>query len=171
MWHSTSNTFIDIIIIICYNINNFRSYPNVRTYIGEPMRDKNPLHPSALRIRDITPGRHIIGYSTRFGIEGEYLILGRPFVENYGDEEYAGPCVVELMSVTDGEIFTDFLESMGVITSPSGKWHDHAYVVDNRKRHLLPQEPPRRITSLSHLEKRPSSTFTIEVGWDQPTHR
>lgn len=105
---------------------------------------KSPLHPSALRIKDLTPGRRIIRFNQRFGILGEYFVKAKPYVKkfSYSSNPNETHFVVDLIE-TDGLIQVEhhYLDDMGIIPYRH-QWNRMNFTIDARKRHLLPELIP-----------------------------
>lgn len=111
-----------------------------------PLADeKNPMHPSALRLRDLTVGRHIVSFNKEFGIMGEYIIVSRPFVD---DSPLGRTIKIWLRNIGSGIAWVHYTNDMGVTTYPGRRlcgenwWSRTNYFVDHRKRHLLPAPTP-----------------------------
>jgi hypothetical protein len=104
--------------------------------------EKNPLHASALRLRDLTVGRHIIVFETESGALGEYIVISRPFVDDGPDGHTTK---VMLRDVNSGLVSAHYTEDMGVTMYPvnetweMSQWNLVVFTVDHRKRHLLPE--------------------------------
>lgn len=99
------------------------------------VRTKNPLHPSALRINDLNPGRRIILFNVNLGDLGEFIVVHLPevrFIKHMG-KQY----VVDLRSVRSGGEDYHYLSDMGVIPA-HGSWSKVNFAVDSKKRDLLP---------------------------------
>lgn len=108
--------------------------------------DKNPLHPSALRIRDLRPGRPITVFDPIYGVQGHYIVVSVP----YKEESYPrhGCLKVRLRSLTTGDVIVMSLESMGILPSVRDGWRlISRFTIDRRKRHLLPSPAINRIPS------------------------
>lgn len=117
---------------------------------------KNPMHPSALRIGDINPGRTIVTFNTYRGLRGPYVVLGRPFVGYAGEAcmitDGRHPIyssqkkeIVVLLRDETGARYTRSLVSLGVIPyshSDALSWDAYVEVaIDHRKVHLLSDMP------------------------------
>jgi len=114
-------------------------------------RSKSPLHPSALSLTDITPGRRIILFNKEYGIMEEAIVISTPRVErrSYAFLDYTTTSlVVDLRSTKHGWTQHHYLTDMGVIpysgssSNPRAHWNDRNFTVDARKRHLLPDPDP-----------------------------
>ena len=104
--------------------------------------NKSPLHPSALRLNDLTPGRRILEFNREFGIIRELVILGYPYVATvYGGGKFLQvPC----RNTRSGHAELPFLADMGVLPYDNGSWNPANFTIDHRKRHLLPEPRPMR---------------------------
>lgn len=120
-------------------MSHTRSYP----------KDKSPLHPSALRIQDLNPGVKIVKYNRTYGLQGEYTVVSRPFVGYLGTQDGLTP---EYMSRLKDLVVVlkdrygkhaHSLGDLGVTPCSGGWWNDANFVISARKRHLLPEPPPR----------------------------
>lgn len=112
-------------------------------------KDKSPLHPSALRIQDLNPGIKIVAYNRTYGFEGEYTVVGQPIVGYLGTQDGLMPwytdepknLVVVLRDHYGKHVHS--LADLGVTPYEGGWWNEANFVVSTRKRHLLPEPPPR----------------------------
>jgi hypothetical protein len=91
--------------------------------------DKSPLHPSALRLKDINPGRRITEVNLVVGRLYEYVVESRPFEENSSIK-------VSLREVVSGARRDAFANDLGLIPYEHGVWND-IFVIDSHKAHLL----------------------------------
>lgn len=107
--------------------------------------DKNPAHPSALRIRDLHPGRPVILFSSFFGIEFKGTVIDRPYVIDL--PEYGRALCVMIRSDLLGCATPHRLTDMGVIPYATSGWDRRRFVIDARKQHLLPVPDINRIPS------------------------
>lgn len=112
---------------------------------------KNPLHPSALRLNDIQPGRRIICFNLNNGIQGEFIVVRRPEVRFVGLGHTRKKLVVALRSVRYGVEQYMSLGDMGIIPYSSG-WNTVNFTVDSKKRKLLPDAKQAHAGSLCKWE-------------------
>ncbi len=119
--------------------------------------EKNPLHASALRLRDLTVGRHIIAFNIDLGIMGEYIVMSRPFV---GDGMFGRTTMVSLRNTQTGLADSHYTEDLGVTMylsddeQPNNYWNSVNFTIDHRKRHLLPKPLIDSGTGIDDLETR-----------------
>lgn len=122
----------------------------VRMPAKHVVANKNPLHPSALRVGDLTVGRRIVRFNARIGVVAEYTVVKKPhlgyivpdFLRHGGGQK----SLVVTMRNEHGRTENHDLGDLGVI--PYGKWsiwHGSNVTVDARKRHLLPAPLPSAI--------------------------
>jgi hypothetical protein len=112
-------------------------------------RTKSPLHPSALSLNDIQPGRRIIRFNRNHGVMGEMVIVSKPYARRWRsvNGESGAKLLVDLRWV-DGFTGSLYLTDMGVIpySGPNsgrrGFWNNVNFTIDARKRHLLPEISP-----------------------------
>lgn len=111
---------------------------------------KNPLHPSALRVGDLTVGRRIIRFNTRLGIVAEYTVVKKPHLGHILPEHMrhggAQKSFVVTLRSQRGHSENYDLGDLGVI--PYYKqtlWNGSNLTIDARKRHLLPAPLPSAI--------------------------
>lgn len=105
------------------------------------MPRRSPLHPSALRLNDITVGRSIIWQNVVIGLVCEAVILTRPYVGRPGPrfefaEDRSRQSVVRLRTA-DGTVFVESLAEMGVMPYRGYDWNSVNFIIDARKRDLL----------------------------------
>lgn len=109
--------------------------------------NKSPLHPSALRLNDIQPGRRFIRFNRYFGIREKGTILTRPFIGCLGSKDYwffsdRLYLVVKIRN-EQGMTVNRPLIDMGIV--PDGEkdnWSSAYFTIDARKEHLLPAPVP-----------------------------
>lgn len=133
------------------------------------LKDKNPLHASALRLRDINPGRRIIKFNRELGIIGEFEIVSRPFFGYLATREeikrnphfcntLVRRFIVELHDTTYGTRRPHSLRDLGVIPYDKPKeWNISNFVIDARKRHLLPERVQRPSPQVRIMDQAPSN--------------
>lgn len=127
--------------------------------------NKSPLHPSALTLNDMNLGRRVIQFNKYGGIQTEAVIVSRPYVLTLSLKMLkitTKNIVVEVVT-QDGRKNIWFLNDVGVIPdsnvdhwNPSG-WNPENFVIDARKRALLP-EPSEYLPS--------STSSDFEDDWD-----
>lgn len=105
--------------------------------------NKNPLHPSALRVGDLTVGRRIIRFNARIGVIAEYTVVKKPHLGHVLPEHMRFGGAQESFVVTlrgQRGLSENFdLGDLGVIPyGGQSPWNGSNIVVDARKRHLLP---------------------------------
>ncbi len=123
-------------------------------------RTKSPLHPSALSLNDIQPGRRIIRFNRLLGIMLEAVIVSKPYVCRYqAFGLIRADLVVDLRS-TDGFTESVYLTDMGVIPRSRTIWSPVNFTIDARNRHLLPKIVPE---SLESPEKLAAKAYRDEV--------
>ena len=109
---------------------------------------KNPIHPSALSLNDIRPGRRVIMFNREQGITNEGFVVSKPYMADQrllvgGPSRYT--LFLGIRSVSTGDFNEYLLSNMGVIPYywPSDlirpSWNRFSFIVDARKRHLLPE--------------------------------
>lgn len=96
--------------------------------------DRNPINPCALRLRDMSPGRHIIRVNTGEGLIDEYIVVERPRVYGTGALSSDRYLEAKLRSVETGEVTYKSMEDMGVIPYPGGDWNTVNFMIDHRQR-------------------------------------
>jgi len=96
--------------------------------------DKSPLHPSALRIRDLHPGRRVIVFNRTNGIRFRATITSAPRIV---DAKFLGRSLCIKLRKDSGEALEETLRDLGVIPY-SKEWNLTNFIVDARKEHLLP---------------------------------
>ena len=110
---------------------------------------KSPLHPSALRMKDLRPGMRVLTFNRAYGITGEYTIVSLPFaafpIGTSASEAYPLPHV-QICLRGGARMEIAFLSDLGVI--PYGgslvalRWNEMKFLVAASKRHLLPVPDP-----------------------------
>jgi hypothetical protein len=108
-----------------------------------PKGKKSPLHPSALAINGLTPGRTIVKFNRHIGTMGTFVILEYPCVRNTA---HGRGLMVRMRDIRSGTTKYHYLTDMGVVPLRSGRFNGSNYIVDRRKVHLLPEptgEKPR----------------------------
>jgi hypothetical protein len=101
-----------------------------------PTGQKSPLHPSALTINGLTVGRTILRFNRHHGEQGLFIVMERPRVRATMRGSFL---MVRLKSVLTGKSSYHHLSDLGVVSS-RGVFSEQNFVVDHRKRHLLPTE-------------------------------
>lgn len=104
-------------------------------------RTKNPRHPSALSINDLTVGRHVLLFNVNAGVTIDGIVVSLPHVMTGPMTRYwaTPPVVVDIRSTIDGLVRSNLLTSLGVVPLEVWGWSQSNFVVDHRKRHLLPE--------------------------------
>lgn len=96
--------------------------------------DKNPRHPSAMRLKDVQPGVEFTWFG--FGVQrGRFL--SKPFVKQHGTR-----ALVVLAQSSDGRRELYFVKDMGIIPMRSGKFPTGHFTVRRNKEHLVRTPPP-----------------------------
>jgi len=97
---------------------------------------KSPLHPSALTINHLNPGRRIIKFSMFDGEVGAYEVCEHPVVR---EDMFEGITImVKLKDLLTGRITYVSLTTLGIVRFPDGGFSRVTFTVDHRKRRLLP---------------------------------
>jgi hypothetical protein len=99
---------------------------------------KSPHHESALRLKDFTPGRHVIRYSYLDSSQYEHIVLDYPFVKHRWFFPGGSAIVIPFRNVQLGTRHDYHASEIGVIPNEHGRWDDPNFVIDYRKRHLIP---------------------------------
>ena len=99
---------------------------------------RNPLHPQALTLDDIVPGRHVIRFNVMLGILGEYEVLEAPRYE-YVTLLREHCHRVMLRDIKTGEDYDYFLNDLGVTPYPVMGWNDTNFIIDASDRDTLPE--------------------------------
>ena len=107
------------------------------THSRPALKNKNPLHPSALRAGDLKVNRTVVVFNVVTGIIGEYRILSRIF------NDARNGFSVRLREVKTGRGLTVPLWHLGVV-SRYGEWSE-TFTVDHRKSALLPEPEESRV--------------------------
>lgn len=124
-----------------------------------PTGQKSPLHPSALTINGLTPGRTIVKFNRHLGVRETYVVMERPVVRTSILSPAPGFKIVHvvvvppnarvvsknvqavlLRDVKTGEMGYQYLGDLGVTPHHTGGFNEANFVVDHRKKHLLPTE-------------------------------
>lgn len=109
-------------------------------------RTKNPLHPSALGLNDMTVGRRIVQFNREFGVDVEGTVVKAPYVAE--TMLYGMQLKIDILTVA-GRRMQHSLIHLGVIpfdrsnSDSRADWNQSNFTVDARKRHLLPAPVPR----------------------------
>ena len=104
-----------------------RSHPQV-------IKDRSPLHPSALRLQDVHPGVEFIQFNRYLGILTRSTFLSTPFVE---DEGYGK--ILKARVLYRCPMFQEFsLRDLGIVPYPYG-WNKANFTIRASKEHLLPE--------------------------------
>lgn len=100
--------------------------------------DKSPLHPSALRLRDVHPGVAFRCFNKQLGYIDEGVFLGTPVVIN-------GRLKVKVR-YPRGWITMLSLADIGITPYSDRGWNGSNFTVAARKQHLLPEPTGERRT-------------------------
>ncbi|MFZ2126605.1 MAG: hypothetical protein WAV04_03795 [Candidatus Microsaccharimonas sp.] len=109
---------------------------------------KSPLHASALRLRDITPGRRIVVFNVAKGVRSRYTVTGRPVIQKIWlmDNE-SRSIMIPIGGFGEG---VDFATDLGLVPYPpsvlDGGWNPYVFSIDARKEHLLPRPDLDRLS-------------------------
>jgi hypothetical protein len=103
---------------------------------------KNPIHPSALTLNDLTVGRKIVVINNSLGL-ARYrckhmlaTVVSRPFVAIGGTGQQ-----IKVTLDVEGRRIDYELGSIGVIPNEEGEWSDYtSFIIDARKMHLAVTE-------------------------------
>jgi len=114
------------------------------------MQARNPLHASALRVCDLTPGRRILLCSLKWGVT-ELVVMSRPRGRDRGRWRLPD-LIVKLRSAATGDIIHRRLADIGVTPHKGNHWSRLHFVVDHRKRHLLPETITKPQSRTKYLE-------------------
>ena len=123
-------------------------------------RQKSPLHPSALTINDLNPGRTVVRFNRHNGILGTHIVLERPVVRTEilviaprieimyvvtvppnVKVLYRNALVVKLRDVATGRSEYWRVCDLGVVPYVH-EFSPVNFVVDDKSRHLLPDPQP-----------------------------
>ena len=99
---------------------------------------QSPLHPNALRLKDIVPGREIIWHNREYGPQGQYRVLEKPSLYTFRSL-YTTTLRVRLWHHKFSREEEAFLSDMGVIPYSGGGWNNVNYTIDTNDAHLLPE--------------------------------
>jgi hypothetical protein len=125
------------------------------------LMSRSPLHHSALRLKDLHPGRKIICCNTITGEIRPYTIVGRPFICRLGvpkeiEDYYQAtfqrvPTNLSInlrddskMGSRSGQTWPHSLADMGIIpfTDDPSSWSPFSFTLDAHKVHLLRLSSP-----------------------------
>ncbi len=113
------------------------------------MSQKSPLHPSALRLRDLRPGRRIIRFNIGFGVMGRLTVVADPYVS----KKDGGALLKVRLCDESGHRKDLFLADMGVVPYEGcDYWNNRNLTIDARKEHLLPSPDPKLIPPMDDLD-------------------
>jgi hypothetical protein len=102
--------------------------------------DKNPLHPSALRMRDMRLGKQVLVFNTQFGhVVHRGTIVREPYILR---DELGSTLVVDIRAAGTGHVSDSFLADMGVVPYDGSfvwGWNPTNFTISAQKQHLLPQ--------------------------------
>lgn len=116
------------------------------------------LHESALTINGITPQRTVVKYNRYTGDSRTYVVLGYPVVLTTitrtlgsapehvktvpeGAHVIHGPALMAKMRDTaTGRVGYKYLSDLGVVPNRAGRFNAGNFLIDHRKRHLLPTQ-------------------------------
>lgn len=134
------------------------------------IRTKNPLHPSALSLNDLTVGREVIAVDVEYGIIWEGIIRSRPYAASYTHINFKNgpvtlrPLLFDVLLNSFGYLVSESPEDTGVI--PFGNqesWHPTHYLIDARKRHLI---APSRETTIDEESLLIERDIWLNSVWD-----
>lgn len=124
--------------------------------------NKNPLHPSALRINDVHPGVQFAMFNIARGIIEQGTFTSKPYVGSLFDDGKQRDLLVMYRS-EHGYNSKYHLIDLGIVTNGAGHWNRHNFTIPLKKLHLLPsvdEELARRdIEELEFL-------FSGDHSWD-----
>ncbi len=103
--------------------------------------DRSPLHPNALRIQDLTPGREIICFSLRYGILERLRITDQPRVSSGsvpGAVMRGSVNLIIPVATVDNCKVHRYLTGIGILPYEEGNWNDLNFTIDAADEHLLP---------------------------------
>ncbi len=137
---------------MCYNVYTFgqmcsEEHPLMESewIMSTISKGKNPLHPSALSINDMTIGRRVLCFNTEHGILNSGTIVSRPYVETRSprsieliDDSWWAKTHLKVDLQCDGYTRSYFLGDLGVTQYAGNGWNPANFVIDHRKEHLLP---------------------------------
>ena len=104
------------------------------------LQTKSPVHPSALRLRDVTPGRHVALFSTVKGILNTITITERPSIVTRDMLGVQTRTILIVGNCDKGEV-TYFATDCGVVPyyGPSFNWNPYNFLIDVHKLHAVPE--------------------------------
>ena len=97
------------------------------------LKNKNPLHSSALRVGDLTINRTVIVFHALSGVVGTFRIISPVFANPVSQA-----ASIRVLEIASGQRITLTLYFMGVLLSADGRWSE-SITIDHRKQSLLPE--------------------------------
>ncbi len=100
--------------------------------------ERNPLHPSALTLQGVTPGREIVVWNRFAGVVDYGWFTGYPYIVEASDlyNRTARLLAVDARSLFYGENASWLLVNIGIVPFPTG-WNEYNVTVPAAKVHLL----------------------------------
>jgi len=107
-----------------------------RRYHPQVIKDRSPLHASALRLKDVHPGVEYIKFNRYYGIMERGVFLSTPFVTE--PAPHMGHKLMVRVSGRSRGSRKGFLGDMGITPYSPGRWNEANFTIRASKEHLLP---------------------------------
>lgn len=129
--------------------------------------DKSPLHPSALRVRDVHPGVSYVTFHTEFGVIERGVFTSAPYVARMPGLNYTEPwsALAAHVRTVNGKLDIVYLESIGIDRGAKPAWRymdgfsPYQVTVRASKAHLLPAPSEGQRQPISGFRMPASLTF------------